>query len=135
MAGVVVRAQGALVGTFVVVLAVLIALLWVAIAVRRRTMRTYLLTTGTEVAGKAWLQQRSGRRAPRVAVQYTDSRGVVRTVLKSIISAGDAELVRKPVRVVFHPDRTTRDEYVLVGFGAHPATWFRVNFASQDVSS
>ena len=121
-------------GTFVAVLVALIALLWIAIAVRRRTMRAYLLTTGTEVAGRAWLLARSGRRAPKIAVQYTDSRGVVRTVIKTIVSAGDAELVRKPVRVVFHPDRTTRDEYVLVGFGAHPGTWFRVNFASQDVS-
>ncbi|CAN5380156.1 hypothetical protein BH10ACT7_BH10ACT7_03160 [soil metagenome] len=117
-------------GTIVLVAVAFLILLWILIAVRRRALRTYLLTTGVETSGTAALVWPKGkRRAPAIAVTYVDSEGVTRTAIKSIVSSGDSELMKKAVRVVFHPRRTTRDDYVLLGFGDHPGTWFRVSFA------
>lgn len=119
-------------GTIVAVALAFLLLLWILIAVRRRALRTYLLATGVETSGTAALAWPKGkRRAPSIAVTYVDSEGVTRTAIKSIVSAGDGELMKKPVRVVFHPRRTTRDDYVLLGFGAQPRTWFRANFARK----
>ena len=117
-------------GAIVVVAIAFLLLLWILIAVRRRALRTYLLATGVETSGRASLTwPRGRRRAPAIAVTYVDSAGVTRTAVKSIVSAGDGELMKKPVRVIFHPRRTTRDDYVLLGFGEHPGTWFRASFA------
>lgn len=121
-------------GTIIGIGLAFVGLLWLAIAARRRALRTLLLTTGVEVAGSGRLVSRGRRRPPRVVVTYTDSAGVSRSVVKSIVSAGDAELVRRPIRVVFHPRRTTRDDYVLIGFGDHPRRWFRVSFAPSHTS-
>lgn len=119
-------------GTIVVVALAFLILLWILVAVRRRAMRAYLLATGVETSGTASLAWPKGKRgAPSIAVTYVDSDGVTRTVVKSIVSAGDGELMKKPVRVIFHPRRTTRDEYVLLGFGPHPGKWFRVSFARR----
>ncbi len=116
-------------GTVILVAVAFAVLLWVLIVGRRRALRTMLLTTGMETSGKSKLVWPHGpRRAPRIAVTYVDSEKVTRTVVKVVASAGDGELMKKPARVVFHPRRTDRDDYVLVGFGAQPATWFRVNF-------
>jgi len=49
-------------GTIVVVAIAFLLLLWVLMTVRRRALRTYLLTTGMETTGKAVLQW---SRAPR----------------------------------------------------------------------
>lgn len=118
-----------LIGITIAIGLALVGLLWAAIAVRRRAIRTLLLTSGVEVAGRARLVTAARRGAPRIHVTYTDSDGVQRTVVKSIVSAGDERLVREPTRVVFHPRRTNRDDYVLVGFGATPRRWFPVSFA------
>lgn len=122
-------------GTIIGVGLAFVGLLWLAITARRRALRTVLLATGVEVPGHGRLVHRGARRAPRVVVTYTDSEGQERSVVKSVVSAGDAELVRRPIRVVFHPRRTTRDDYVLVGFGEHPRRWFRVSFAPASMSS
>lgn len=122
-------------GTIVAVGLTFVGLLWLAISARRRALRTLLLATGVEVPGTGRLVSRGTRRAPRVLVTYTDSEGQTRSVIKSVVSAGDAELVRRPIRVVFHPRRTTRDDYVLVGFGEQPRRWFRVSFAPASMSS
>lgn len=115
-------------GALVALAAAFVLLLWAAITVRRRAIRTYLLATGIRTKGVARLVRVRGRRAPVVSVDYVDNNGVERTVRKSLVSAGDAELAAKPVTVLFHPRRTTRDDYVLLGFGEAPATWFRVSF-------
>lgn len=120
-----------LIGVTVAVALGLVGLLWVTIVVRRRAIRTLLLTSGVEVAGRARLVGTSRRAAPRIHVTYTDTDGVTRTVVKSIVSAGDDRLVREPTRVIFHPRRTSRDDYVLVGFGTTPRRWFPVSFARQ----
>lgn len=115
--------------TIVLVAIAFLVLLWALIAGRRRALRAMLLATGMETSGKATLVWPKGRRrSPRISVVYVDSDGVRRTVLKTVVSAGDGELVKKPVKVVFHPRRTNREEYVIVGFGASPSTWFRVTF-------
>ena len=56
----------------------------------------------------------------------------IKTTAGVVTSAGDEQWVKKDVRVVFHPDRTNRDEYVLVAFGdSH--RWFRVGFTHANV--
>ncbi len=106
-----------------------VLLFWFAIVVRRRALRTLILTTGVEVPGTtSWTWPR-GHRTPHIAVTYTDTAGVTRTAIKVLVSAGDSQLMALPARVVFDPRRANRDDYVLVGFGNHPSTWFRVNFA------
>ncbi|MDP3209269.1 MAG: hypothetical protein Q8M65_08975 [Rhodoglobus sp.] len=114
-------------GTIVAVSVAFLILLWILFALRRRALRAYLLTTGIEVTGSAKLVSSRLRRAPSVVVSYVDSGGATRSVRKLITSAGDEQLVKKKVRVVFHPDRTSRDEYVLVAFG-DSNRWFRVGF-------
>ena len=47
--------------------------------------------------------------------------------LKEAVTRIEAQLARKPARVVYHPRRTERDDYVLVAFGDSDR-WFRVNF-------
>jgi hypothetical protein len=123
--------------TIVAISLAFLALLWVLTTARRRSIRTYLLATGTQTRATASLVRRKGKRAPVIAARYTDLEGVTRTALKSIVSAGDSELVKKPAMVVYHPRRADRDEYVLLGFGERPTRWFRVDFAKAagDVSS
>jgi len=106
---------------------ILVALLWFATWLRRRTIRAYLLTTGARTSGTSALTRR-GRRLPRIAVRYTDSSGTERIAVKSLISAGDAQLLHKPAVVLYHPRHLTRSDYVLVGFGAKPQRWFHVDF-------
>jgi hypothetical protein len=105
-----------------------VALLWIVTALRRHSLRTYLLAVGAQTRGSASLVRRRGRRTPSIVVKYTDNNGVEHRARKMIVSAGDDELVRKPAMVVYHPDRTSRDDYVLLGFGARPTRWFRVSF-------
>lgn len=121
-------------GAVIAVVVAFILLLRIAIAARRRGIRGYLLATGVRTPGTASLVSVRGRRAPAVSVSYADSDGVTRTVIKALTSAGDAELAKKPVTVLFHPRRTNRDEYVLLGFGESPATWFRVSFGRSSGS-
>ena len=118
-----------MVGTIIFVAVAFIALLWIAIIVRRRSIQTYLLATGNQTRGTSSLSWPRGRGAPSIAVTNTDAVGVTRTVIKSVVSAGDSELLKKPAMVVYHPERANRDDYVLVGFGDIPSTWFRVDFA------
>ncbi len=118
-------------GTIVAICIAFLALLWVLFALRRRALRTYLLATGMETSGRAELVPARFGRAPSIVVTYTDSTGKKRRVRKLVASAGDEQLVKKNVRVVFHPDRTSRDEYVLVAFGdSH--RWFRVGFTNAN---
>ena len=122
-------------GTIVVVAIAFLLLLWVLMTVRRRALRTYLLTTGMETTGKAVLQwPTGGKRSPHIAVTYTDSEGVTRTAVKTMVSSGDSELIKKTAKVVFHPRRTSRDDYVLLGFGDRPSTWFRAEFSRKGIS-
>ncbi|MCU1439465.1 MAG: hypothetical protein JWP85_462 [Rhodoglobus sp.] len=116
-------------GIFVAVAIAFLAILWILTAVRRRGIRTYLLAAGAQTRGVATLQPRRGRREPSIAVRYTDADGVTRTAVKSVVSAGDSELVKKPAMVLYHPRRTSRDDYVLLGFGEQPSRWFRADFA------
>jgi hypothetical protein len=113
----------------VIVAIAFLVLLWISIRARRNSIRTLLLTTGSQTRGTTSLVWPRGTGAPSVAVTYTASDGVTRTAVKTIVSAGDAELMKRPAMVVYHPKRTTRSDYVLVGFGELPTTWFRVNFA------
>ncbi len=119
-------------GTIVAVSIAFLFLLWALFAVRRRALRTYLLATGMETVGSAQLVPVRLRRAPMVVVTYVDSAGVKRAVRKLLVSAGDEQLVKKKVRVVFHPNRTSRDEYVLIAFG-ESTRWFRVGFTRLPV--
>ncbi|GAA1209553.1 hypothetical protein GCM10009655_05750 [Rhodoglobus aureus] len=106
----------------------LLALLWTATRLRRRSIRTLLLATGVQTSGTSSLHRR-GPRTPRIAVRYTDNSGTERVVVKALVSAGDAELLKKPAVVLYHPKRASRSDYVLVGFGQQPRTWFPVEFA------
>jgi hypothetical protein len=65
-------------------------------------------------------------------VRYTDSSGTERVAIKALVSAGDAELLTKPAVVLYHPTRASRSDYVLIGFGHHPRTWFPVEFAPAE---
>lgn len=113
---------------------ILIALLWFATWLRRRTIRAFLLTAGAQTAGIS-SEYRRGRRAPRIAVRYTDSAGTERVVVKSLVSAGDAQLLAKPAVVLYHPKHRSRSDYVLLGFGRQPQRWFPVEFAPREPSA
>ncbi|MGV8897397.1 MAG: hypothetical protein ACOH10_11445 [Rhodoglobus sp.] len=119
-------------GTIVAVCIAFLALLWILFGLRRRALRTYLMATGMQTSGHAELIAGRFGRAPSVVVTYTDSNGTTRSVRKLIASAGDEQLAKKRVRVVFHPDRTSRDEYVLIAFG-ESHRWFRVAFTRAPV--
>ena len=121
-------------GILIVVAVAFLAILWVLTGVRRRGIRTYLLAAGAQTRGVATLQHRPWRREPSIAVRYTDADGVTRTAVKSVVSAGDSELVKKPAMVLYHPRRTSRDDYVLLGFGERPTRWFRADFARMSKS-
>jgi|SRR5664279_1329781 len=112
----------------------LVSLLWFATQLRRRAIRTYLLASGAQTTAIASLHRR-GRRAPRIAVRYRDNSGIEHFAVKSVISAGDAELLRKPAAVLYHPQRPGRSDYVLVGFGKQPRRWFAVEFAPLPADS
>jgi hypothetical protein len=118
-----------LIAPIVIVAIAFLVLLWITIRMRRNTIRTLLLTSGSQTRGTSSLVWPRGTGAPSIAVTYRASDGISRTAIKTIVSAGDAELLKKPAMVIYHPERTTRSDYVLVGFGDLPATWFRVNFA------
>ncbi|QYH36232.1 hypothetical protein [Salinibacterium sp. M195] len=105
-----------------------LALLWSAIWLRRRAIRALLLTTGAQTKATSSLYLR-GRRSPRIALRYTDNAGTERTVIKSLVSAGDSQLLKKEAVVLYHPKRASRSDYILVGFGSHPQRWFPVEFA------
>lgn len=115
----------------ILVVIALLLLLWLALRVRRGAIRTTLLTTGTQVTGVASLMWPRGSGAARIAVTYEDNNGVSHTAVKSIVSAGDGELMKLPAQVIFHPLRADRDDYVLLGFGAMPSTWFRASFTRR----
>lgn len=108
----------------------MLALLWSATWIRRRSIRTLLLTTGAQTSATSSIHRR-GRRSPRIALRYTDNSGTERVVVKALVSAGDAELLKKPAVVLYHPKRAGRSDYVLVGFGKRPQTWFPVEFLSE----
>lgn len=116
-------------GAVIAIAVAFIVLLWLAITVRRRAIRSLLLASGHQVRGTASLVWPRGRGPARIAVAYTDNNGVKRTAVKTVVSAGDGELIKKTAYVVFHPLRADRPDYVLLGFGEHPGTWFRVNFS------
>lgn len=118
-------------GAVILVIVAFVLLLWIVIAVRRRSIRALLLSTGHQVTGTASLVWPRGRGAARIGVTYTDNNGVRHTAVKTVVSAGDAELMKKPAQVIFHPLRADRDDYVLLGFGTRPSTWFRANFARR----
>lgn len=112
----------------------LIALLWVATWLRRRSIRALLLATGAQTHATSSVY-RHGRRTPRIAVHFTDNSGTEHTVVKALVSAGDAELLKKPAVVLYHPKRAGRSDYVLVGFGKQPRRWFPVEFVPNGKSS
>ena len=118
-------------GTVIATAVVFLLLLWLAISVRRRAIRSLLMTSGHQVTGTAALMWPRGRGAARIGVTYVDNNGVEHTAVKTLVSAGDAELVKKPAQVIFHPLRADRADYVLLGFGSTPSTWFRANFARR----
>ncbi|EAR24090.1 hypothetical protein A20C1_02459 [marine actinobacterium PHSC20C1] len=107
---------------------VFIALLWSATWLRRRAIRAYLLASGAQTTAVSSVYQR-GRRTPRIAVHYRDNSGTEHFAVKSLVSAGDSELLKKPAAVLYHPKRTGRSDYVLIGFGKRPQRWFSVEFA------
>ncbi|EPR75595.1 hypothetical protein ADILRU_2138 [Leifsonia rubra CMS 76R] len=107
-----------------------LTLLWVATRLRRRAIRTLLLTTGAETRGTSNVYHR-GRRRPRISVRYVDNSGTERLAVKALVSAGDAELLKKRAVVLYHPKHADRSDYVLVGFGEHPHRWFPVEFVSD----
>ncbi|MGV8911050.1 MAG: hypothetical protein ACOH14_00415 [Rhodoglobus sp.] len=107
-----------------------ISLLWTATWLRRRSIRVLLLTTGAQTSATSSLHHR-GRRAPRIAVRYTDNLGTERIAVKALVSAGDSELLKKPAVVIYHPQRASRSDYVLVGFGEQPRKWFPVEFVTD----
>lgn len=109
----------------------LLVLLWIVMRVRRGAIKTTLLTSGTQVRGASALVWPRGSGAARIAVTYEDNNGVSHTAVKSLVSAGDGELIKLPAQVIFHPLRADRDDYVLLGFGAMPSTWFRASFARR----
>jgi len=111
-----------------------LAMLWTATWLRRRSIRTLLLTTGAQTSATSSLYQR-GRRTPQIAVRYTDNSGTERVAVKALVSAGDAELLKKPAVVLYHPKRSGRSDYVLLGFGEHPRRWFPVEFVSDRTPS
>mgnify|MGYP000851308846 CR=1 FL=1 len=113
------------------VIAVAIAflvLLWLVIAVRRKAIRTTLLATGVQVRGTTSFVWPRGRGPARVGVTYIDNAGVSHTAVKATVNAGDAELFSQPAHVIFDPRRANSDDYVLLGFGEVPSTWFRASF-------
>ncbi|MGV8857084.1 hypothetical protein [Rhodoglobus sp.] len=118
------------VGWLIATAIVFLALLWTATRLRRRSIRTILLTTGAQTSAISSIYRR-GRRAPRIAVRYTDNSGTERTAVKALLSAGDSELLKQPAVVLYHPKRADRSDYVLVGFGNQPRTWFPVDFVSN----
>lgn len=118
-------------GVVVVVAIAFLLLLWTVVALRRRSLRSYLLAVGAETPGTARLVRKSLRHRPRLLVSYTTADGVHRTIAKAQPSAGDEQLATRPVRVVYHPRRAGRDDYVIFGFGEHPVTWFRGNFTDS----
>ncbi len=109
---------------------IFVALLWTATRLRRRSIRALLLTTGAQTRATSSLYHR-GRRSPRIAVRYTDSSGIERTAVKVLVSAGDSELLKKKAVVLYHPKRSGRSDYVLVGFGKQPQRWFPVEFVDN----
>lgn len=120
-----------MIGPIILVAIAFIVLLWLAIAVRRRAIKATLLASGHQVSGTSQLVWPRGRGPAHIAVTYDDNNGVSRTAIKAIVSAGDAELMKRPAQVIFHPLRASRDDYVLLGFGARPTTWFRASFARR----
>lgn len=106
----------------------LVSLLWFATWLRRRAIRAYLLASGAQTSAASSLYRR-GRRTPRIAVRYRDNSGTEHFAVKSLVSAGDSELLKKPAAVLYHPQRSGRSDYVLVGFGKQPRRWFSVEFA------
>ena len=116
------------VGTVVAVVIGLTILLWIITALRRRALRSYLMAVGAETTGTASLVRRARKRYPVIVVKYTDNDGVVHSAQKSVVSAGDDALVKKTARVIYHPGHPSRDDYVLLGFGATPNKWFRAHF-------
>ena len=107
-----------------------VALLWTAARLRRRSIRALLLATGAQTSATSSIYRR-GRRSPRIAVRYSDNFGTEHVAVKALVSAGDAELLKKPAVVLYHPKRTDRSDYVLLGFGEHPGRWFPVEFVSH----
>ena len=119
------------IGPIIAVAIAFVLLLWLVIVVRRRAIQSLLLANGVQVTGTSALVWPRGRGPARIGVTYTDSNGVSHTAVKTIVSAGDAELLKRPAQVIFHPLRADRDDYVLLGFGSQPSTWFRANFARR----
>ena len=115
-------------GPLIVLAMIFVLLLWLAITVRRRMIHTMLMTTGHQVTGTATLVWPRGSGAARIGVTYVDNNGGQHTAIKALVSAGDAELMKKTPQVIFHPLRADRDDYVLLGFGERPTTWFRASF-------
>ncbi|MBH0009405.1 hypothetical protein [Salinibacterium sp. SWN1162] len=109
---------------------ILIALLWFSTWLRRRTIRALLLTTGAQTTGSSSLHRR-GRRLPRIAVRYTDDTGSEHVIIKTIVSAGDEQLLQKPALVLYHPKHRSRSDYVLIGFGTQPRRWFSGEFSRK----
>ncbi|WP_341951951.1 hypothetical protein [Salinibacterium sp. TMP30] len=107
-----------------------LVLLWTATRLRRRSIRAILLTSGAQTSGTSSLYRR-GRRSPRIAVRYTDNSGTQRVAVKALVSAGDTELLKKPAVVLYHPKRSGRSDYVLLGFGEYPQRWFPVEFVED----
>ncbi|WP_231606200.1 hypothetical protein [Salinibacterium sp. NK8237] len=68
-------------------------------------------------------------------MRYTDNAGIERVAVKSLVSAGDAQLLAKPAVVLYHPKYRSRSDYVLLGFGQQPQRWFPVEFARRDSST
>jgi hypothetical protein len=107
-----------------------LTLLWIATWVRRKSIRALLLAAGAQTSATSSLYRR-GRRTPRIAVRYTDNSGTERVAVKALVSAGDAELLKKPAVVLYHPERSGRSDYVLLGFGEQPHRWFPVEFVND----
>jgi hypothetical protein len=112
---------------------VVVVLLVAATRLRRRAIRALLLSTGAQTTAISSVYRR-GRRHPRIGLRYVDNSGKEQFAIKSIVSAGDAELLKKKAVVLYHPSRSDRSDYVLVGFGDHPSRWFPVEFSRNGVA-
>lgn len=114
---------------FVIVVAVCFLLvLWASIVFRRHAIRSWLLAWGAQTSAETINARRGRDRQAKIHASYVDNTGVRRTAVKTLISAGDAQLAKKPAVVLYDPRRPTRDDRVLLGFGETPSRWFGVTF-------
>lgn len=115
-----------MIGFAIVLAASLLTILWANTVATRRRVRKYLLANGARAQGSARLVSKRGVRHPRIHVDFTQADGTRLTAIKSVVSAGDENLVAKKVTVLYDPREPKREDRMLLGFGVVPTVWFRV---------